>query len=163
MKHTLTLFTALLLAPLALHAAGAPNQRPNIIPEGWDPLQAANRVMERLVKVTALQVKGAHDAEFVCVGDRAYIVASANDVQAGENAKWPFMYVTMSIVNLKTLKLEKVIDFAKGEQAFENEMLPVGAVSCRASCRRMPARCAVTSPAKPPASESRRCGIATSI
>jgi hypothetical protein len=72
-------------------------------------------------------VKGAHDAEFVCVGDRAYVVTEANDLKAGESAGWPFIYATLSIVNLKTLKLEEVIDFAKGEQAFENETLPVGA------------------------------------
>jgi len=128
MKHTLTILTALLLAPLAaLHATDVPEQTPNIIPVGWDPIQAANRVMARLVKVTGPQVKGTHDAEFVCVGDRAYIVASANDVQQGENPEWPFMYVTMSIVNLKSLKLEKFIDFAKSEQAFENQTLPAGA------------------------------------
>ncbi|MFA7003668.1 MAG: sialidase family protein, partial [Verrucomicrobiia bacterium] len=83
--------------------------------------------MKRLVNTSAPRVKGAHDAEFVCVGDRAYIVTEANDVKAGESADWPFIYATMSIVNLKTPKLEKVIDFAKGEQRFENETLPVGA------------------------------------
>jgi len=127
-KNCFTLLTALLLAPLAApHATAAADPRPNIIPAGWDALQAANRVMERLVNVTAPRVKGAHDSQFVCVGDRAYIVASANDVQADESAEWPFMYVTMSIVNLQSLQVEKVIDFAKSEQAFENQMLPVGA------------------------------------
>ena len=128
MKSTLTLLTALLLVPLAApHGADAADLRPNIIPPGWDALQAANRVMERLVNVTAPQVKGAHDAEFVCVGDRAFVVAEANDVQAGESAEWPFQYVTMSVVNLKSLSVEKVIDFARGEQTFENQRLPAGA------------------------------------
>ena len=122
------LLTALLLAPLtALHAADAPDLRPNILPEGWDALQAANRVMERLVNVTGPQVKGSHDAEFVCVGERAFVVAEANDVQPGESAEWPFQYVTMSVVNLKSLSVEKVIDFARGEQTFENQRLPAGA------------------------------------
>jgi hypothetical protein len=46
MKHTLlTFLAALLLAPLAtLHTADAADLRPNILPDGWDALQAANRV-----------------------------------------------------------------------------------------------------------------------
>jgi len=127
MKPTLTILTALLLAPLAeLHAADAPKPNPNIIPGDWDPVQAANRVLERLVIVTGPEAKGTHDAEFVCVGDRAYIVAQANDVQPGESAEWPFQYVTMSVVNLNSLRVEKVTDFAKGGQVFENGTLPAG-------------------------------------
>jgi fructosamine-3-kinase len=88
---------------------------------------AGDVVMARLVSTSAPRVKGAHDAEFVCAGARAYIVAEANDVKAGESAGWPFIYATMSVVNLKTLVVEKVIDFAKSEQQFENETLPTGA------------------------------------
>ncbi|MFO1485615.1 MAG: hypothetical protein U1F71_19795 [Verrucomicrobiaceae bacterium] len=99
----------------------------NIVPPGWDPALAGDIVMQRLVNTSAPRVKGAHDAEFVCVRDHAYIVTEANDVKAGESAGWPFIYATLSIVNLQTLKLEKVIDFAKSEQKFENETLPVGA------------------------------------
>jgi hypothetical protein len=113
-----------------------------------------------LSTVTAPQVKGAHDAEFVCVGERAYLVTEANDVKAGESAGWPFIYATMSIVNLKTLKLERCIDFAKSEQAFENETLPCRcSASCRASSKKTPARCAATFTSEDPASDSRRCGI----
>ncbi|WP_395743947.1 sialidase family protein [Prosthecobacter sp.] len=100
---------------------------PSIIPAKWDPALAGDTVMQRLVNTSAPQVKGAHDAEFVCVGQRAYIVTEANDLKAGESAGWPFIYATLSIVNLKTLALEKVIDFAKSEQHFENETLPIGA------------------------------------
>ena len=110
----------LLVLPLALHAQ-------SILPSGWDPALAGDLVLQRLVNTSAPRVKGAHDAEFVCVGDRAYIVTEANDMKAGESAAWPFIYATMSIVNLKTLKLEKVIDFAKSAQAFENVTLPIGA------------------------------------
>ncbi len=99
----------------------------SLLPSGWDAALAGDGVMRRLVNTSAARVKGAHDAEFVCVGDCAYIVTEANDLKAGESAGWPFIYATMSIVNLKTLALEKVIDFAKGEQVFENETLPVGA------------------------------------
>lgn len=99
----------------------------SLLPANWDPALAGDIVMRQLVNTSAPQVKGAHDAEFVCVGERAYLVAEANDVKAGESAGWPFIYATMSIVNLKTLKTERVIDFAKSEQKFENETLPVGA------------------------------------
>lgn len=99
----------------------------SLIPANWDPALAGDMVMRRLVNTSAPQVKGAHDAEFVCVGEKAYLVAEANDVKAGESAGWPFIYATMSIVNFHTLKTERVIDFAKSEQKFENETLPVGA------------------------------------
>jgi hypothetical protein len=98
-----------------------------LIPQGWDAALAGDEVMKGLVKVTGPEVKGAHDAEFVCVGDRAYIVAEVNDTRAGESSAWPEIYCTLSIVNLKTLKLENVIPFARSEQTFENETLPVGA------------------------------------
>lgn len=83
------------------------------LPANWDPALAGDIVMRRLVNTSAPQVKGAHDAEFVCVGERAYLVAEANDVKAGESAEWPFIYATMSIVNLNTLKTERVIYFAR--------------------------------------------------
>lgn len=115
--------SSLLLLVLMVPQASAQSSTPS----SWSPALAGDIVMRRLVNTSAPRVKGAHDAEFVCVGERAYIVAEANDVKAGENAGWAFIYATMSIVNLKTLKLEHVIDFAKSEQAFENETLPVGA------------------------------------
>jgi predicted neuraminidase len=101
--------------------------KPPLLPANWDAALAGDVVMQRLVKVTAPGVKGAHDAEFVCVGDRAYVVSEVNDLKGGEDGSWPFIYSTLSIVNLETLKTERVIDFAKGEQAFANETLPVGA------------------------------------
>ncbi len=101
--------------------------KPQILPAKWDPALAGDIVMQRLVNTSAPRVKGSHDAEFVCVGEKAYVVTESNDVRAGENAGWPEIYATLSIMNLKTLALEKVIDFAKSEQRFENETLPVGA------------------------------------
>lgn len=118
-----------LMAPLVAQQAppAKVSSAPAIVPAGWDPALAGDVVMRRLINTSAARVKGAHDAEFVCVGDKAYVVTEANDVKAGESAGWPFIYVTMSIVNLKTLKLEKIIDFARGEQVFDNVTLPVGA------------------------------------
>ena len=98
-----------------------------LIPQGWDAALAGDEVLTRLVNISGPKVKGAHDAEFVCAGDRAYVVSEANDVKPGESAGWPFIYVTLSVVNMKTLAVEKVLDFAHGGQAFENETLPEGA------------------------------------
>ena len=78
------------------------------------------------VNTSAPRVKGTHDAEFLCAGDRAYVVTESNDLRPGESAAWPFIYVSLSIVNLKTLEVEKILDFARSEQAFENETLPFG-------------------------------------
>lgn len=94
---------------------------------GWDPKRAADKVMSGLIRVTGPGVKGAHDADVVLVDDRAYVIAMANDVRGGENPEWPFIYVTLSVVNLKTLAVEKIIPVARGGQAFENEALPPGA------------------------------------
>lgn len=123
MKHSLILVAAFLIVPLI----GIFAVEPVPLPSGWDPALAGDVVMRRLVNTSAPQVKGAHDAEFVCVGERAYVVSEVNDLKGGESAGWPFIYSTLSVVNLSTLKLESVIDIAKGEQRFENEALPVGA------------------------------------
>jgi predicted neuraminidase len=93
----------------------------------WNPKAAADKVMRSLIKVTAPEVKGAHDADLLIVDDRAYIPAMANDVQPSENPEWPFIYVAMSVVNMKTLAVEKIVPVARGGQAFENETLPEGA------------------------------------
>ncbi len=100
---------------------------PGLVPPDWDPALAGDRVMQRLVKVTAPRVKGAHDAEMALVGRRAYIVAEVNDVRAGESAGWPEIYCALSIVNLDTLAVEKVLPFARSGQVFQDVTLPVGA------------------------------------
>jgi hypothetical protein len=61
------------------------------------------------------------------LGDRAYVVAEVNDVRAGEGGGWPEIYCAMCIVNLKTLGVERIIEFAHSEQKFENVTLPRGA------------------------------------
>lgn len=98
----------------------------DILPENWNPVSEANEVLEKLVKVTAPEVKGAHDAEFVIVGDYAYIVAEVNNIQPGEGVNWDFIYSAMSIVNIKTLEVERIIPFASSEQSFVNVKLPKG-------------------------------------
>lgn len=98
-----------------------------ILPADWDAKAAGDRVMAALVNTTEPQVKGAHDAEMVIVKGKAYIVVEANDERGGESAEWPFIYVTMSVVDVVTLKVEKQQVFARSEQVFENVTLPVGA------------------------------------
>ena len=99
----------------------------SLLPEDWNPKQAADQVLAGLIQVTAPQVKGAHDAEMAIVAGHAFIVAEVNDDRAGEGAGWPNIYSAMSIVDLNTMTLKKVIPIARGEQAFENETLPIGA------------------------------------
>jgi hypothetical protein len=119
MMKTICCCCLMMLVPMALAQS--------LLPVGWDPALAGDGVLQRLVNASAERVKGAHDAEFVCVGERAYVVAEANDEKAGESAGWPFIYATLSVVNLKTMAIEKREDFAKSEQVFANEVLPVGA------------------------------------
>jgi hypothetical protein len=106
----------LFLLGFALHGAASAN-----------PTQDANRVLGSLINVSGPEVKGAHDAEFVLIGHHAYIVSMANDVQPGENAEWPFVYCTLSVVDLKTMQVVKRVPMAKGGQAFQNATLPEGA------------------------------------
>ena len=96
---------------------------PNLLPANWDPALAGDIVMQRLVRVSAPQVKGAHDAEFVCVDDRAYIVEHDNDATPGHGAG-AAMYCVLTVLNLKTLSVEKTHLLAKAGQAFANVTLP---------------------------------------
>ncbi|MFN9266531.1 MAG: sialidase family protein [Acidobacteriota bacterium] len=101
--------------------------RQTLLPPDWDAKAAGDRVLSNLVRVTAPEVKGAHDSDFVILDDRAYIVAEMNDQQAGENPAWPYIYVSLAVLNLKTNTVEKNIPFARGGQAFDNQTLPPGA------------------------------------
>lgn len=124
--------TAILLVSDSVQAAdtlvsGRSVSNRSIIPDNWDPALAGDQVMQRLVRVTDPKVKGAHDSEFVVVGDKAYIVAELSDQRAGESPAWPEVYCAMSIVDLKTLDVEAIVPLARTEQVFANATLPVGA------------------------------------
>jgi hypothetical protein len=99
---------------------------PSLLPANWNPKAAGDQVLSRLIKVSAPQVKGAHDADLVLLNDHAYIVEHDNDIKAGHGAR-EAQYCVLSIVNLKTLAVERVIPFARSGQAFVNTTLPVGA------------------------------------
>jgi hypothetical protein len=115
MKRGTLLLTTLFCASLA--------RAQSLVPPDWDPALAGDMVMQRLARVTAPHVKGAHDAEFVCVGERAYIVEHDNDVTPGHGAGRD-MYCVLTVVNLKTLAVEKTHLLAKAGQAFANVTLP---------------------------------------
>jgi hypothetical protein len=110
--------------PVQTSAETLPTSTANL-PTKWDAKRAGDEILSRLIKVTAPQAKGAHDAEFVCVGDRAYIVEHDNNVEPGHGAG-AAQYCVLSIVNLKTLEVEKTIPMAKSEQVFDNVTLPKG-------------------------------------
>lgn len=88
---------------------------------------AANHIMNEALVVNNDVMKGVHDAQFVIINDKAYIVYEANDVQAGEYAGWDYVYAALSIVDLKTHQVEKIVKIAKSEQVFANLTLPHGA------------------------------------
>jgi hypothetical protein len=96
-----------------------------LLPADWDPRRAGEQVLRRLIRVSAPQVRGAHDAEFACVGERAYVVEHDNDIEPGHGAG-PAQYCVLSVVNLKSLTVEKVIPLAKSGQVFDNVTLPQG-------------------------------------
>lgn len=93
------------------------------LPPGWDPALAGDLVMQRLVRVSAPQVKGAHDSEFVCVGQRAYIVEHDNDVAPGHGAG-KAMYCVLTVVNLETFEIEARHLLAEAGQVFSGATLP---------------------------------------
>ncbi len=94
-----------------------------ILPSDWNPKQAADAVMANLIRITPQRAKGAHDAEFVCVGSRAYIVEHDNDIQPGHGAGRD-MYCVLSIVHLPALRVEKTLLLAAAGQSFANATLP---------------------------------------
>lgn len=108
----------------------------NIVPEGmlslndlgadYSPSAAGDALLEEAITVTAEQVKGAHDSNFVIIGNKAYIVYEANDVQPGENSEWDYVYCAMSIVNIRTGEVEEIVKFSQNMQRYQNETLPHG-------------------------------------
>lgn len=120
MKSLLPLLSFTLFALQA--AYGQAVAEAPLIPENWNPQIAADKVLQGLVSVNGPDVKGAHDAELVLVGDKAYIVAEYNNLKPGHGSGKE--YVALSIVDIPSLTLERFIPFARAGQSFENEVLP---------------------------------------
>ena len=121
--HRLAAIVALCLIPLLSRGSRAES----LLPQDWNATDAGTTVLNRLVRVTSDEVKGAHDAEMVLVDHHAYIVAEVNNVSSGEAPGRPEIYCALSIVNLDTLEVEQILPVARSEQRFENVRLPVGA------------------------------------
>ena len=123
----------LLLGCLALLAGCSSTRRepkalePDLVPAGWDAKAAGDQVLAGLFKATGPAIRGADDARFVIVGDRAYVVAAVNEREAGADPDRPFVYAALSIVDLRNDSLLDMMTIARSEQAFANETLPVGA------------------------------------
>ncbi len=115
-------FVALCVLPSVMRAADAP-----LVPADWNPALEAGRVMEGLVNISAPEVKGAHDAQFVITGGKAYVVSIINEKEPGESAAWEHCQTSMAIVNIATKTVEKHLGLARSGQVFENETLPPGA------------------------------------
>ena len=127
MKTILLPLFALALASTALHADEPRITNARILPPDWDAKKAGDKVLAGLFKVSAPEVKGAHDAEFVVLGDRAFVVYEANDLKPGESAEWPFIYAALSVVNIHTRSVERTLVIAHSEQQFAKGTLPPGA------------------------------------
>lgn len=128
MNYRILLCLAFLLAACST-SKDSPTQVKSvrILPASWDAKAEADRVMADLIKVTTPQVKGAHDSHLAIVGNRAFVISEVNDRQAGEAAGWAFIYVSLSIIDLRTLLVLDTMTVARSEQGFTNETLPVGA------------------------------------
>ena len=87
-----------LLITLMMLAAGVSFAGP-ILKDGWDAKQAGDKVMTGMIKVSAAQVKGAHDADLALVEDRAYVVEHDNDIKPGHGAG-NAQYCVLTVINL---------------------------------------------------------------
>lgn len=101
-------------------------ERPSILPSGWNSKRAGDDILAKMTKVTAPQAKGAHDADLVLVGDRAYVVEHDNDIKPGHGAGKD-QYCVLTVLSTKTMAVERVVPLAKSAEVFANETLPVGA------------------------------------
>lgn len=84
--------------------------------------------MAGLVNVCDPKVKGAHDSDLIVLNGKAYVIYMANDRQPGENPAWDFIYVAMSVVDVESGKIDKIIPMAEAGQAFSNHTLQKGAI-----------------------------------
>lgn len=110
-----------------VHLRSVVHHLDKLLPATWNPKSAADAVMSKLIRISAPQVKGAHDAEFTIANGRAWIVSMNNDVQPGETPEWPFIYDTLTAVNLKTLAVENTWVLARGGETYGSDTLPEGA------------------------------------
>ena len=102
------------------------NASESLLPPNWDPVLAGDQVLARLVCITAPKVKGAHDAEMAIV-EGPPTSWPKSTTWAGESAGWPKSTRHVHRRTWKRWRWKRSSRFARSEQAFENETLPVGA------------------------------------
>jgi hypothetical protein len=87
-----------------------------VLKDDWDAKQSGDKVMGGMIKVSAAQAIGAHDADLALVGERAYVVEHDNDVKPGHGAG-NAQYCVLNVVNLRSMTGERVIPMAKSAEA----------------------------------------------
>ncbi len=122
MKRILTITAHFIISFQTSHAADASK----ILPSDWNPKRAGDEILRKIIKVTAPQVKGAHDADLALIGERAFVVEHDNDIKPGHGAG-KAQYCVLSVINLKTMSVDHVVPMAASAQTFSNEKLPEGA------------------------------------
>lgn len=113
---------------LEVAASRSENSDNKILPDNWDSVIEADKVLQNLVRISHETVIGAHDVDMLLLKGKAYLVYEANDVRPSESPAWSEVYSALSIVNLKTNQADKFIKIAVSEQQFKNTRLPFGAV-----------------------------------
>lgn len=104
------------------------NTNEKLISEKWDPVIEADKVLQNMVRISPEFVIGAHDVDMVLSKGKAYLVYEANDIRPSESPDWPEVYSALSVIDLKTNKVDKFVKIAVSEQQFKNTTLPFGAV-----------------------------------
>ncbi len=100
---------------------------PAIPRPGCDPSGDGGRVLAGLQRVSPPEILGAHDADFVIINGRAWIVYMANPSRQGESPDWPDVACDLAIVGLSDRRVERIVRIAGSEQTFGDQRLPHGA------------------------------------
>ncbi len=87
------------------------------INKNYSSQAAGSTLISNALKVQADYVKGCHDGWTVIVGEKAYVVYTANDLKAGEDSKWDYIYVALSVIDLKTNTVLRSYPVAAGPTA----------------------------------------------
>jgi hypothetical protein len=92
----------------------------------YDAAKNADEVVSRMVCVSPKQAVGTHAAHMTIYNGKAYIVYDCNDLLRGESANWAFQYLRLSVVDIKTNKVEKTVKFTESGKQFKNIKIGVG-------------------------------------
>ena len=96
------------------------------VSQAHSPKAAGDAAMENMICVSSKEMRGTHDAQFICANGKAYIVYEANNEMAGENGTYAGQYSALAVVDLNTFTLESVEKFAYGGQKYANTNITKG-------------------------------------